>query len=66
MFVVAEISFKFPYRAGCCPNYAGIMLYAFQPLLCLKLYQHNQRNPSGGTVVLLAELTVVHNRASEM
>ena len=29
-----------------CWPYAGIMLYAFQPLLCLKLCRHNRRRPN--------------------
>ena len=34
------------YYAGNFSYYAGIMLYAFQPLLCLKLCRHNRRRPS--------------------
>ena len=45
-FVVAEISWKFPFYARNFSYYAGIMLYAFQPLLCLKLCRHNQHKPN--------------------
>ena len=31
-----------PNYAGNFPYYAGIMLYAFQPVLCLKLCWHNR------------------------
>ena len=37
---------NFPYYAGNFPYYAGIMLYASQPLLCLKSCQHNQQRPN--------------------
>ena len=45
MFVLAEIPTSFLYYAGNFSYYAGIMLYAFDPLLCLKLYQHNRLKP---------------------
>ena len=37
---------SFLYYAGNFSYYAGIMLYAFQPLLCLELCQHNQLQPT--------------------
>ena len=44
MFVLAEIFYKF--HAGNFSYYAGIMLHAFQPLLCLKLCWHNRLKPT--------------------
>ena len=43
------LQLKFPisflHYAGFFSYYAGIMLYAFYPLLCLKLCWHNRRKP---------------------
>ena len=43
MFVLAE---SLLYCAENFSYYAGIMLYAFQPLLCLKLCWHNRLKPT--------------------
>ena len=43
LLYIAEI---YPYYAGNFSYYVSIMLYAFQPLLYLKLCWHNQRRPS--------------------
>ena len=47
MFVVVEIPTSFLYYAGNFFYDAGIMLYTFQPLLCLKLCRRNWFKPSG-------------------
>ena len=49
-FVFLQLKFprSFLYYAGNFSYYAGIILYAFQPLLCLKLCQHNWLKPTTG------------------
>ena len=49
MFVLADIFICFFYYVGNFSYYAGIMLYTFQPLLCLKLCWYNQLKPSHTT-----------------
>ena len=47
MFVIAKYLGSFSSYAENCPYwYTGIMFFAFQPLLCLKLCQHSRCKPT--------------------
>ena len=48
MFVQLKYPRSFLHYAGNFSDYSDIMFYAFQPLLCLKLCQHNWLKPTCG------------------
>ena len=53
-FVLAKISYKFPLL--CWKFLIIIMLYAFQPLLCLKLCWHNRLKPTSSKASVLYKI----------